>query len=242
MGDEAAQEEPLQLNLVSGDQGKKRKAREEEDTQHEQVQDQDQDDGKAPRRAKKPRRPAEGDGEGQQGQGRKDFVSSLFRHNPEIPRLEPSGAAPGAREAVFTERGFSESGLHPYLVKALSEAGLTRMTSVQARAIPAALGGKDALVKSQTGSGKTLAYALPILHDLQAIREPHPVTRADGVLALVVVPTRELALQSLEWLEKLCRSFARIVPGALLGGEKKKSEKARVRKGINILVSVSQLY
>jgi ATP-dependent RNA helicase DDX31/DBP7 len=63
------------------------------------------------------------------------------------------------------------------------------------------------------------------------------VTRQSGVLALVVVPTRELAVQSFEWFLKLCKSFARIVPGMLIGGEKKKSEKARVRKGINILIT-----
>ena len=63
------------------------------------------------------------------------------------------------------------------------------------------------------------------------------MTRSDGVRALILVPTRELAVQTFEWIQKLCRSFARIVPGVLSGGEKKKSEKARLRKGINILIA-----
>ncbi len=67
------------------------------------------------------------------------------------------------------------------------------MTSVQRKAIPVILAGKDALVKSQTGSGKTLAYALPIVNKLQELRPE--VARTDGVKALVVVPTRELAVQ-----------------------------------------------
>ncbi len=55
------------------------------------------------------------------------------------------------------------------------------------------MAGKDALIKSQTGSGKTLAYALPIVQRMQEM-EPK-VGRNDGVLALVIVPTRELAMQ-----------------------------------------------
>ena len=63
------------------------------------------------------------------------------------------------------------------------------------------------------------------------------LTRADGCQALVIVPTRELAVQSYELLEKLCRCFNNLVTGILTGGEKKKSEKARLRKGVSILVT-----
>lgn len=163
-----------------------------------------------------------------------DFISSLFKHNPEIPQLEASEAVP-LSERVFSGQGFEKVGIHPYLVKNMKDAGISDMTQVQALSIPVILAGQDALIKSQTGSGKTLAYAVPILHQLQA--KTPKISRADGCYALIVVPTRELAIQSFEWIQKLCRSFAWIVPGLLLGGEKKKSEKARVRKGINILIS-----
>ena len=86
-----------------------------------------------------------------------------------------------------------------------------------------------------TGSGKTLAFAVPIVQTLQSI-EP-PITRSDGIHALVIVPTRELALQCYECFTVLCQSFKRLVTGYLCGGEKKKSEKARIRKGINILIT-----
>lgn len=56
----------------------------------------------------------------------------MFRHNPSVPRLAPSEVTP-AREEVFTERGFDEAAIHPYLVKALREAGIRRMTAVQVR-------------------------------------------------------------------------------------------------------------
>jgi ATP-dependent RNA helicase DDX31/DBP7 len=89
-------------------------------------------------------------------------------------------------------------------------------------------------VKSPTGSGKTLAYAVPILNILQGLQPA--ITRADGLYALVILPTRELVLQTYNVVNKLCRAHVRIVPGMLMGGEKKKSEKARLRKGVNILI------
>ncbi|GAA6087175.1 probable ATP-dependent RNA helicase DDX31 isoform X1 [Tachysurus ichikawai] len=61
--------------------------------------------------------------------------------------------------------------------------------------------------------------------------------RSDGPLALVIVPTRELAQQSFQIFQKLLKPFTWIVPGVLMGGEKRKAEKARLRKGINVLIS-----
>ncbi|XP_023392314.1 probable ATP-dependent RNA helicase DDX31 isoform X1 [Pteropus vampyrus] len=101
--------------------------------------------------------------------------------------------------------------------------------------IPVLLEGRDALVRSQTGSGKTLAYCIPVVQSLQAMKTK--IQRSDGPYALVLVPTRELALQSFDIFQKLLKPFTWIVPGVLMGGEKRKSEKARLRKGINILIS-----
>ena len=69
--------------------------------------------------------------------------------------------------------------------------------------MPVLLEGKDALVRSQTGSGKTLAYAVPIIEHLQRIRPK--LTRKDGLKALIVLPTRELAIQTYEWFVKLVK-------------------------------------
>lgn len=163
-----------------------------------------------------------------------NFVSSIFSRNPDIPQLQLADVQQH-KEEVFSSCDFSSFGIHPFMGKNLNGLGMSRLTLVQARAIPVLLAGKDALVKSQTGSGKTLAYAIPLMQRLQEIRPK--LNRADGTLALVIVPTRELAIQSLEWFQKLCHSFAWVVPGTLIGGEKKKAEKARVRKGITVLIS-----
>lgn len=162
-------------------------------------------------------------------------TSSLFRNNPEIPDVL-SPAVNLVKEKVFTSNTFEELNLHPHLVATLHKVlNVTSMTSVQKQTIPVLMSGKDAVVRSQTGSGKTLAYGIPVVQFLQAMQPK--VKRSDGPLAIVIVPTRELALQSFQMFQKLLKPFTWIVPGVLMGGEKRKAEKARLRKGINVLIS-----
>uniref|UniRef100_A0A8D0HLF5 ATP-dependent RNA helicase n=1 Tax=Sphenodon punctatus TaxID=8508 RepID=A0A8D0HLF5_SPHPU len=162
-------------------------------------------------------------------------TSSLFRNNPEIPEINRA-AVKQVQEKVFTSDSFSQMELHPHLVSTITNVlKISSMTSVQKQTIPVLLQGRDALVRSQTGSGKTLAYGIPLVQSLQGMETK--IQRSDGPYALVLVPTRELALQSFDTIQKLLKPFTWIVPGVLMGGEKKKSEKARLRKGINILIS-----
>ncbi|ROT70695.1 putative ATP-dependent RNA helicase [Penaeus vannamei] len=167
---------------------------------------------------------------------RDGYTSSLFYGNPDIPAIPQTDVKP-VSEKVFSEESFTTLDIAPQLVSTLEKLGFRSMTTVQQKSMPAILSGKDALVKSQTGSGKTLTYALPIINKLMS--QTPQIQRSDGLLALVIVPTRELALQSYQWFEKLCKACVWVVPGYLIGGEKKKAEKARLRKGINILVATS---
>ena len=162
-------------------------------------------------------------------------ISSLFGHNPEIPHIGQRLIKP-INEPVFAATSFTDFNIHPFMISNLEQnMQITKMTIVQQKAIPQILSGKDVLIRSQTGSGKTLAYALPIVEFLHRIRPK--LNRNSGLKALIVVPTRELALQTYECFLKLIKSFTWIVPGYLAGGEKRKAEKARLRKGCNILVS-----
>ncbi|KAG7170282.1 ATP-dependent RNA helicase DDX31-like [Homarus americanus] len=165
---------------------------------------------------------------------KREILTSLFTGNPDIPYILQSNISKMS-EKVFSEDSFSSLKIAPQIISNVEKLGFTSMTMVQQKSIPAVLAGKDTLIKSQTGSGKTLTYALPIIHSLM-MQTPH-LQRSDGVLAVVIVPTRELALQSYQWFEKLCKSCVWVVPGYLIGGEKKKAEKSRLRKGINILVA-----
>ncbi|XP_066222908.1 ATP-dependent DNA helicase DDX31 [Saccopteryx leptura] len=162
-------------------------------------------------------------------------TSSLFKNNPEIPELHRP-VVKQVQEKVFSSDAFHELDLHPHLISTLNTVlNMFNMTSVQKQSIPVLLEGRDALVRSQTGSGKTLAYCIPVVQSLQAMKTK--IQRGDGPYALVLVPTRELALQSFDTFQKLLKPFTWIVPGVLMGGEKRKSEKARLRKGINILIT-----
>nr|CDS21615.1 ATP dependent RNA helicase DDX31 [Echinococcus granulosus] len=143
-------------------------------------------------------------------------------------------------ESVFSKTSWgnfgSRSNIHPRLISIIQKNfHFERPTSIQVSAIKHLLDGCDALIKAQTGSGKTVAYALPLIHNLMET-EP-PISRNDGPKALIILPTRELATQTGLVMTHLCRACVRIVPGCLIGGAKRKGEKASLRKGLNIIVS-----
>ena len=109
------------------------------------------------------------------------------------------------------EPSFDTLGLHPNLLKGIHDLGFLHPTPIQAQAIPPVLEGRDVIGCAQTGTGKTAAFVLPILHKLLQ------VPGRGYVRALIVAPTRELALQSMEHL----RSLSRYVPlkgAAIFGG------------------------
>ncbi|KAI4457419.1 rna helicase [Holotrichia oblita] len=139
-------------------------------------------------------------------------------------------------EDVFatSDRQFNNLDIHRHLVSNLEKIDFKTLTNVQEKAIPIVMSGKNCLIRSQTGSGKTLAYAVPILDALQSI-SPR-IKRTDGVQALIVLPTRELALQTHELFNKINVNISMDCDGHLCGGENRKSEKDRLRKGINILI------
>jgi len=168
--------------------------------------------------------------------------SSLFTSNPEItstqnqPTTAPSQPtnAPSQTATTFTSLGISST-ISSHLSKSLS---ISTPTEIQQLAIPHLLStSHDTFLRAQTGSGKTLAFVLPILHALLSLSDEHyKYDRTSGLFAIILSPTRELAKQIEHVLTKLTAGTW-IVPGWLLGGERKKSEKARLRKGVNILVS-----
>eukprot|EP00898_Chlorokybus_atmophyticus_P003249 jgi/Chlat1/3925/Chrsp26S04189 len=143
----------------------------------------------------------------------------------------PVQLSPEAAARTFAATTFQELGL----AAPLADMGLPTPTHVQKSAIPSILTGKDTLVHADTGTGKTLTYLAPIMNYLQ---DPsHQITRADGTYALVVAPTRELCLQIVGVLSLMCKRFHYVVAGCILGGENKAKEKARLRKGLTVVVA-----
>lgn len=130
---------------------------------------------------------------------------------------------------------FKGLGLAPSLADHLEAINFAVPTRIQQAVLPAMLARRDILASAPTGSGKTLAYVAPIVDYIQG-KEPR-VSRESGTHAIVVAPTRELCLQILDVLSLVLRRYHWLVPGAVYGGESRQSEKARLRKGITVLVA-----
>ncbi|XP_008784605.2 DEAD-box ATP-dependent RNA helicase 17 [Phoenix dactylifera] len=142
----------------------------------------------------------------------------------------------GSDAGVFASCSFADLGLHSTLCQHLQEKmGFQVPTQIQAQAIPVVIAGRHVLVNAATGTGKTIVYLAPIVHLLQK-HEPR-IQRSEGTFALVLVPTRELCMQVYGICEKLLHRFHWIVPGYIMGGENRSKEKARLRKGISILIA-----
>ena len=123
---------------------------------------------------------------------------------------------------------------YPGLQKALDELKLEQATPVQAATIPAALAGKDLLVSAQTGSGKTFAFLVPMIQRLCT----EEAEKDAGTLALVLVPTRELARQVAKQCEALIASTPLHV-ALITGGESFKFHDALLRKNPEIVVATT---
>ena len=122
---------------------------------------------------------------------------------------------------------FSELPLSPALQKQLSDANFITPTPVQAAAIPPALEGRDILATAQTGTGKTLSFLIPLIERLPA--------NAKGTTALILLPTRELAMQVLEAWRQLTRSHGTAV--LVCGGLAEGPQIAAIRRGPRLIVA-----
>src|SRR6185312_12154161 len=90
---------------------------------------------------------------------------------------------------------FEQLGLRPEILRAVAESGYTTPTPIQAQAIPEVLAGHDIMGGAQTGTGKTAGFALPILQRLSQHANASPSPARHPVRALILAPTRELAIQ-----------------------------------------------
>ncbi len=124
---------------------------------------------------------------------------------------------------------FSDLGLAPGLLSAVSEKGYTTPTPIQQAAIPAVLSGRDVLAGAQTGTGKTASFVLPILQKLQARRGTAP-------RALILTPTRELAAQVAESVHHYGRNTD-LRSAVIFGGVSERPQVDALRRGCDILVA-----
>lgn len=128
---------------------------------------------------------------------------------------------------------FEDYRIVPEIKSNLLEMGLKRPTDIQFKAIPAILKGEDVLAIAQTGTGKTAAFVIPVLHLLQIKKDSK---RSDGIKCLVMVPTRELAIQITGVFDKIGR-HTKVKAYSLFGGVDQDPQIARLEKGIDVLVT-----
>ena len=127
---------------------------------------------------------------------------------------------------------FSELGLCPEILAALTRQGYTEPTPIQEQAIPAVLAGNDVMAAAQTGTGKTAGFALPILEMLKGNERAKPNTAR----VLILTPTRELAAQVAESVA----TYGTDLPlnyAVVFGGVKINPQMMKLRKGVDILIA-----
>jgi len=139
-------------------------------------------------------------------------------------------------DTAATSIQFSSLNLSPQILRAIEEEGYTEPTPIQAQAIPHILANRDLMAMAQTGTGKTAAFTLPLLQQLL----PHASNSASParhpIRALILTPTRELAIQ----VEKSVETYSRHLPlrsTVVFGGVDIKTQKPELMKGVEILVA-----
>jgi superfamily II DNA/RNA helicase len=131
---------------------------------------------------------------------------------------------------------FASLSLAEPILRAVTEKGYVKPTPIQAQAIPVVMSGLDMMGGAQTGTGKTAAFTLPILHRMLKHANSSPSPARHPVRALILAPTRELAIQIEENIETYAK-YSKLRSTVVFGGVDIKEQKAAVRAGVEILVA-----
>ncbi len=137
-------------------------------------------------------------------------------------------------ESLTDSTRFTSLGLNAQLVESLSALGYEEPTPIQTEAIPPLLAGRDLLGQAATGTGKTAAFALPLLQQIcdDASRNP----RQPAISALILVPTRELAMQVAEAVHKYGKPFlVEVLP--IYGGQSMSQQLRALKRGVDVVVA-----
>ncbi|VUC34078.1 unnamed protein product [Clonostachys rosea] len=196
---------------------------EEEEDDDEDVPSDDEDE---PEEGDEEEDGSEEDGDEEEGEDEdgddKDEADGEDLAQDNAPLLPPS-----TDSELFEDMNLSEK-----TMKAIKEMGFTKMTSIQRSAIPPLLAGKDVLGAAKTGSGKTLAFLIPAIEMLSSLRfKPR-----NGTGAIVVSPTRELALQIFGVARELMKNHSQTY-GIVIGGANRRAEAEKLSKGVNLIIA-----
>jgi ATP-dependent RNA helicase RhlE len=152
-----------------------------------------------------------------------------------MPEIDVTDAIPSPEAEQVVAR-FDQFGLSPDILRALSDQGYIHPTPIQAQAIPIVLQGRDVMGAAQTGTGKTAGFSLPIIQLLLAHANPSMSPARHPVRALILTPTRELAVQVAENV----RAYAQHTPlrsTVVFGGMDMKPQTVILRGGVEIVIA-----
>ena len=151
------------------------------------------------------------------------------------PQVAPA-AAPAPAASAAPSLTFADFGLAPEIQRALAEQGYTHPTPIQEQAIPVVLQGRDVMGAAQTGTGKTAGFSLPIIQLLLAHASSSMSPARHPVRALILTPTRELAVQVAENV----KAYAKHTPlrsTVVFGGMDMKPQTVILRGGVEIVIA-----
>src|SRR5699024_4254204 len=140
------------------------------------------------------------------------------------------------KTSTNTSPSFSDFGLHPQILQAISETGYTSPTPIQAQALPVVMDGRDVMGAAQTGTGKTAAFTLPILHRLMPLANTSASPARHPVRALILAPTRELADQVADSVATYTRHTP-LRSAVVFGGVDINPQRDALRRGCEILIA-----
>lgn len=131
---------------------------------------------------------------------------------------------------------FEQLGLSREVLQAITDEGYTHPTPIQAQVIPLIIAGKDIMASAQTGTGKTAGFTLPLLYQLQAHATSSTSPARHPIRALIMAPTRELAIQIDENVRKYGK-YLTLRTAVVFGGVSIEPQIAELRAGVEILVA-----
>lgn len=154
------------------------------------------------------------------------------KEEKKLPEEAPAAKSTTPKPDSYTPEKFSDLKLSQPTLKGIEDMGFKNMTEVQARTIPPLLAGKDVLGAAKTGSGKTLAFLIPAIELLYSLKfKPR-----NGTGAIIVTPTRELALQIFGVARELMAHHSQTL-GIVIGGANRREEAEKLAKGVNLIVA-----
>ena len=162
-------------------------------------------------------------------------MTSLQSAAPALPDTPGQDDSPQP-EAAAPSLLFSSVGLSPLLQQAVADQGYTTMTPIQAKAIPVVLAGRDVMGAAQTGTGKTAAFSLPLLHKMLPHENASMSPARHPVRALVIAPTRELAVQVADNITGYA-AHSKLRVAVVFGGIDMKPQTLELKGGVEVLVA-----